>query len=80
LSEDPDPETERDLLFRQMDTNYATIMRQAYFAIFERDAHAKIREGASIDELSDLYAQNLAEQFGDSLELNEEFRHEWVLI
>lgn len=80
LSEDPDPETERDLLFRQMDTNYATIMRQAYFAIFERDAHAKIQEGASIDELSDLYAHNLAEQFGDAIEINEEFRHEWVLI
>lgn len=80
LSEDPDPETQRDLLFRQMDTNYATIMRQAYFAIFERDAHAKVRAGASIDELSDLYAENLAEQFGDAIELNEEFRHEWVLI
>jgi oligoendopeptidase F len=80
LSENPDPETERDLLFRQMDTSYATIMRQAYFAIFERDAHAKVRAGASIDELSELYAQNLAEQFGDAIELNEEFRHEWVLI
>jgi oligoendopeptidase F len=80
LSEDPDPETQRDLLFRQMDTNYATIMRQAYFAIFEREAHAKVQTGASIDELSDLYAANLAEQFGDAIELNEEFRHEWVLI
>jgi oligoendopeptidase F len=80
LSEDPDPETQRDLLFRQMDTNYATIMRQAYFAIFERDAHAKVQSGASIDELSALYTENLAEQFGDAIELNEEFRHEWVLI
>ncbi len=80
LSEDPDPETQRDLLFRQMDTNYATIMRQAYFALFERDAHDKIQTGASIDELSDLYTANLAEQFGDAIEVNEEFRHEWVLI
>jgi oligoendopeptidase F len=80
LSEDPDPETQRDLLFRQMDTNYATIMRQAFFAIFERDAHAKIQSGASIDDLSALYAEQLAEQFGDSIELNEEFRHEWVVI
>ncbi|MFZ0546437.1 MAG: M3 family oligoendopeptidase [Candidatus Promineifilaceae bacterium] len=80
LSEDPDPETQRDLLFRQMDTNYATIMRQAYFAIFERDAHAKIQSGASIDELSTLYAENLAEQFGNALDIGEEFRHEWVLI
>jgi oligoendopeptidase F len=63
-----------------MDTNYATIMRQAFFAIFERDAHAKIQSGASIDDLSALYAEQLAEQFGDSIELNEKFRHEWVVI
>ena len=49
LSEDPDPETQRDLLFRQMDTNYATIMRQVYFALFERKAHELTRQGASVD-------------------------------
>jgi oligoendopeptidase F len=80
LAEDPDPDTRRDLLFRQMDTNYATIMRQIYFALFERDAHQLVAEGALIDDLSDLYAKNLSEQFGDSLELDEDFKLEWILI
>jgi oligoendopeptidase F len=80
LAEDPDPDTRRDLLFRQMDSNYATIMRQIYFALFERDAHQLVAEGALIDDLSDLYIKNLSEQFGDSLELNEEFKLEWILI
>ena len=80
LAEDADPETQRDLLFRQMDDNYATILRQAFFAIFERDAHDLINHGATIDELSDLYGQNLAEQFGDSLDLSEDFNLEWLVI
>lgn len=77
---DPDPEVQRDLLFRQMDDAYATIMRQAYFAIFERDAHAAISAGAQVDELSELYLNNLVDQFGDSLDLSDDFRIEWVEI
>jgi oligoendopeptidase F len=80
LSEDPDPETQRDLLFRQMDDNYATIMRQSYFAIFERDAHALVRDGGTIDDLSALYGRNLAEQFGDALSIDEAFNLEWMVI
>lgn len=80
LAEDPDPETQRDLLFRQMDDNYATIMRQAYFAIFERDAHEMVKKGATIDELNELYAHNLAEQFGDSMSISDDFRLEWLVI
>jgi oligoendopeptidase F len=80
LAEDSNPETRRDLLFRQMDDNYATIMRQAYFALFERDAHQLIRDGALIDDLSELYGRNLADQFGDSLELSEDFNIEWAVI
>ncbi|UCG24848.1 MAG: M3 family oligoendopeptidase [Chloroflexota bacterium] len=80
LAEDPNPETQRDLLFRQMDDNYATIMRQAYFAIFERDAHELVKNGATIDELSDLYAGNLAEQFGNSMSISDDFSLEWLVI
>ncbi|NIS79043.1 MAG: oligoendopeptidase F [Anaerolineales bacterium] len=80
LALDPDPEVQRDLLFRQMDDAYATIMRQAYFAIFERDAHDHISKGAQVDELSDLYLSNLVNQFGDSLDLSDDFRVEWVEV
>lgn len=80
LRADPDPAVQRDLLFAQMDDAYATIGRQAYFALFERAAHEAIRQGASVDELSKLYFENLAEQFGDSLQLSDDFRHEWLSI
>ncbi|MGD8814873.1 MAG: M3 family oligoendopeptidase [Anaerolineales bacterium] len=80
IAEDPDPELRKLLLFRQMDDAYATIMRQAFFAIFERVAHNMVQQGASADELSEAYLENLKLQFGDSLELTEDFRHEWVAI
>ena len=80
LAKDPDPEVERDLLFRQVDDAYATIQRQAYFAIFERSAHDLIHQGASVNDLSTAYLENLRDQFGDSVELSEDFRYEWLAI
>jgi oligoendopeptidase F len=80
MASDPDPGLQRDLLFRQMDDAYATIMRQAFFAIFEARAHDMIHEGCSVDDLSVAYMENLREQFGDSLELSDDFKHEWVAI
>jgi oligoendopeptidase F len=80
LDQDPDPEVQRDLLFKQMDDAYATIMRQAYFALFERSAHEKVNAGASVDDLSQIYFEDLQEQFGDSLDLTDDFRQEWIAI
>ena len=80
LRADPDPAVQRDLLFGQMDDAYATIGRQAYFALFERAAHDAVRQGASVDDLSKLYFENLRDQFGESLDLSEDFRHEWLCI
>jgi oligoendopeptidase F len=39
-----------------------------------------IVNNASVDELSDAYLENLKDQFGDSVEVNEEFKWEWVSI
>jgi oligoendopeptidase F len=80
LAQDPEPEVRRALLFRQMDDNYATILRQAYFAVFEKEAHPRVAAGGQVDELSDLYLETLREQFGDSIELSEDFRSEWLAI
>jgi len=80
LSEESDPAVRQTLLFREMDDAYATIMRQAYFAIFERQAHAAINGGAAVDDVADLYLETLQDQFGDALALDDEFRHEWVVI
>ncbi len=80
LADKADPQLRVDLLFRSMDRNYSGIMRQAFFAIFERDAHRHFKEGATIDEISALYGENLAEQFGESVEIGDEFHLEWLTI
>ncbi|MCE9647209.1 MAG: M3 family oligoendopeptidase [Chloroflexi bacterium] len=80
LSEEKDEAVRRDILFKQVDDAYATIMRQSYFAMFEKQAHEMIQKNASVDELCAAYMENLKEQFGDSLELSDEFKWEWVSI
>ena len=80
LSEETDETVRRDILFKQMDDAFATILRQIYFAMFEREAHEMIQKNASTDELSAAYMENLKEQFGDSVELSDEFKWEWVSI
>jgi oligoendopeptidase F len=80
LASETDEEVRRDILFRQVDDSYATIGRQAFFALFERKAHEMVLQNASVDEISAMYYENLQEQFGDSLELGKEFRWEWVSV
>jgi oligoendopeptidase F len=80
LAEETDPAVRKDMLFRQVDDSYATILRQTFFAIFERKAHEMVHENASVDELAAAYMENLKEQFGDSVELSDEFKWEWVSI
>jgi len=75
-----DPLVQRDLLFREIDDSYATIMRQAYFAIFERTGHEVIHDGGGLEELTAAYRKNLEEQFGNSVELSEDFNIEWAAI
>jgi oligoendopeptidase F len=80
LAAESDPSVRQTLLFRQVDDAYATVMRQAQFAIFERQAHDLVQQGATVDELSSVYLENLRNQFGDSVEVSDEFRWEWVSI
>ena len=75
-----DPLVQRDLLFREIDDSYATIMRQAFFAIFERMGHEIIHNGGGLEDLKEAYRKNLEEQFGDSVELSEDFNIEWAAI
>jgi oligoendopeptidase F len=80
LEQETDEDVRRDLLFRQVDDAYATIMRQIYFALFERTAHQMTQDGASVDELAEAYLDNLRQHFGEAVELSDEFRWEWVSI
>lgn len=80
LREEPDPLARRELLAAAVDDVYATVLRQAYFVMFEQEAHEAIRAGRSIEEICELYMGKLVEQFGDSVEIAPEFRYEWLSI
>jgi oligoendopeptidase F len=70
----------RDMLAAKIDDLYATVLRQAFFVMFERRAHRMAAQGATVDEMSAAYLENLRAQFGDSIEVDEIFRHEWITI
>jgi len=80
LAEEKDPLVRRELLAAAIDDIYATVMRQAYFVRFELAAHDAVRAGRSTEDLDALYWETLTEQFGDAIELPEQFQHEWLTI
>lgn len=68
------------MLSEKIDDLYATIMRQSFFTIFEKDAHQQIGQGTTVDEISKTYLGNLKEQFGSSVSLTNDFAIEWSCI
>jgi len=80
LSDKISDDEKKIMLSEKIDDLYATIMRQSFFTIFEVDAHKQIGEGTTVDEISKTYLQNLKEQFGNSVNLSEDFAIEWSCI
>ena len=81
LAEKMSDRERRILLAEHIDDMYATIIRQAYFTLFEIDAHRTIGENnATIDAVAKMYIDNLKEQFGTSIALTPDFQWEWIYI
>ena len=80
LAEEKDPAVRRDLLAGVIDDAYASVGRQGYFAVWEKEAHELIKQGKTADEMAARYLETLKDQFGDAVEVNDEFRWEWVAI
>ena len=81
LAEKMSKKEQRILLAEQIDNLYATIIRQAYFTLFEIDAHKAIGENnTTIDVVAKIYMDNLKEQFGNSITISPDFEWEWVYI
>jgi oligoendopeptidase F len=78
LEHESDVSVRRELLANALDDAYITVMRQAYFTIFEKEAHDMIVEGASLDELTEHYLANLKEQFGKAVQVPDDFKWEWI--
>ncbi|MDA3792730.1 MAG: M3 family metallopeptidase, partial [Elusimicrobia bacterium] len=68
------------LLSDNMGDIYATVLRQNYFVKFELEAHGRIKEGITPEELSDVYYNNLKKQFGSAVQVPEIFKYEWAYI
>lgn len=80
LAAEKDPAVRRDLLVNALDDAYATVLRQAYFVLFEKVAHEAVLAGKNVEELNALYLENLQQQFGDVFEINDVFKWEWISI
>jgi oligoendopeptidase F len=80
LRAESDPLLRQTLLSTFLDEAYATIVRQAYFVLFEREAHQLIRDGGMPDDVNAIYLENLREQFGSAMVLSDDFSVEWTAI
>lgn len=80
LAEEPDPGVRRDLLATSLDDAYATVGRQGFFALWEKEVHELIHQGKTAEEIAARYLETLHEQFGDAIEMNDDFRWEWIAI
>lgn len=80
MRDERDPDVKRAVLLDKISSMYATIGRQANFVMFENKAHAAVDEGSTVSDLCALYSLNLADQFGQAVQVPEEFKWEWTYI
>ena len=81
LKRESDPSVRRELLANALDDAYITVMRQAFFTLFEKDAHAMINDDCTVDDLTETYINNLKEHFGNAVDLAvDDFKFEWLYI
>jgi oligoendopeptidase F len=80
LKREIDPAVHRDLLAYTIDAAYITVIRQAYITLFEREAYRLVEEGGSMEDLKAAYRGILNEQFGEAVEVSDEFEWEWITI
>jgi len=80
LAQETDPAVKRDLLAGAIDDAYATVGRQGFFALWEKEAHEMVKENKTADEMAARYLETLNVQFGDAVDISDEFKWEWVSI
>lgn len=80
LQSTADKKFKLNLIAQRLDDIYATVARQAYFVLYEQKAHEAVAKGATVNELCDIYYNNLKELFGKDVDLPPDFRYEWLCI
>lgn len=74
-----DPSKAKEMIFSKLDDLYASITRQAGFVMFEIKAHQMMQEGKTIEEMSQVYLQDLQKQLGP-VDVDAMFAYEWAYI
>lgn len=77
LKESGNDEIKKYIIIQNLDNNYAKIIRQVYFVLFEVYAHANV--GMQKHDLEKYYYSLLKEQFGN-MEVPDAFKNEWNYI
>ncbi len=80
LSDKISDDEKKIMLSEKIDDLYATIMRQAFFTLFEVDAHKLIAQNTTVEQISKIYLKNLKDEFGNSVNVSNDFAVEWSYI
>jgi oligoendopeptidase F len=80
MAQESSKAVKQGLLLAQLDDIYATVLRQAYFILFEKSAHQMVAQGGTVKDLADTYLTGLRQQFGKAVKVPDEFRWEWLTI
>lgn len=65
-------------LMHLIDSEYASIIRQTYFTVFEQKSHDAI-QNTNAKDLNDIYYETLKEQFPD-MTIPKNFKYEWLHV
>jgi oligoendopeptidase F len=80
MKQEQNKNTRQGLLLSQLDDIYATVLRQAYFVLFENRAHEMVAQGSTVKDLAQAYLTDLRQQFGKTVKVPDEFQWEWLSI
>jgi len=80
LSQAKSNKEKEELLAEKISDIYATIVKQVFLVLFELEAHDRIPEGLKLEDLNELYLQNLKQQFGKAVKVPDIFKYEWAYI
>jgi oligoendopeptidase F len=80
MAQESNKAVKQGLLLAQLDDIYATVMRQAYFILFEKSAHQIVAQSGTVKDLAETYLTGLRQQFGKAVKVPNEFRWEWLTI
>jgi len=77
-----DEETKLVLIGNKLQRDFATVFRQVIMTRFEKKLHEAHREGGELksEEINELWIEANREEFGDSVELREEYGWWWSYV